>query len=100
MLDECIAQAQQLQKNRNSNQMSLFDFVDAPSLNTVNVEIPDIGEFDKGRAPALRKGNAWHLRQRPSAGQLQRSAPAHRQLSISEISEQNVGVTLGPVQGS
>lgn len=50
VLDECVAQAQQLQKNRHSNQMSLFDFVDAPALNEVTVEIPNNGEF----APAER----------------------------------------------
>lgn len=47
VLDDCVAQAQQLQKNQNSNQMSLFDFVEAPSLNTVNVSIPELGELDK-----------------------------------------------------
>ena len=47
VLDECIAQAQMIQKTRNSNQMSLFDFVESPSANEVTVDIPKIEEFSK-----------------------------------------------------
>lgn len=47
VLDDAVGQAQQLQKARNSNQMSLFDFVEAPSLNEVRVDIPDMDDFAK-----------------------------------------------------
>ena len=40
VLDECFAQSQQIQKARNSNQMSLFDFVEGPSMDKVTVDIP------------------------------------------------------------
>ena len=47
VLDDAVGQAQQLQKARNSNQLSLFDFVEAPSLNEVRVDIPDMDDFAK-----------------------------------------------------
>ncbi|MDO4280317.1 MAG: DNA polymerase III subunit alpha [Peptococcaceae bacterium] len=55
VLDDCFAQGQQIQKMRNSNQMSLFDFVESPSANEVTVEIPEVEEFAKAERLRLEK---------------------------------------------
>ena len=94
VLDECIAQAQQLQKNRNSNQMSLFDFVDAPSLNTVNVEIPDIGEFDKDERLRYEKEMLGIYVSGHPLDSFSEALQHIASCSISEINEQMDGVTL------
>ena len=94
VLDECIAQAQQLQKNRNSNQMSLFDFVDAPSLNTVSVEIPDIGEFDKDERLRYEKEMLGIYVSGHPLDSFSEALQHIASCSISEINEQMDGVTL------
>ena len=94
VLDECIAQAQQLQKNRNSNQMSLFDFVEAPSLNTVSVEIPDIGEFDKDERLRYEKEMLGIYVSGHPLDSFSEALQHIASCSISEINEQMDGVTL------
>lgn len=94
VLDESVAQAQQLQKNRNSNQMSLFDIVDSPTLNEVTVDIPDDGEFE----PAERLRYEKELLGIYVSGHpLDRFTETIKRIAscnLGEISEQMDGVTL------
>lgn len=94
VLDECVAQAQQLQKQRNSNQISLFDFVEAPSLNAVTVEIPDQEDFSKNERLRFEKELLGiYVSGHPLDSYADRIKEV-ASCSISEIDEDRDGVTL------
>ena len=96
VLDECVAQAQQLQKSRNSNQMSLFDFVDAPALNEVTVEIPNNEEFDTNERLRYEKELLGIYVSGHPLDSVEEQIKQIADCSIGEISEKldNVSVTL------
>lgn len=94
VLDECVAQAQQLQKQRNSNQISLFDFVEAPALNAVTVEIPDQEDFSKNERLRFEKELLGiYVSGHPLDSYADRIKEV-ASCSISEIDEDRDGVTL------
>ena len=94
VLDECVAQAQQLQKQRNSNQMSLFDLVDAPALNEVRVEIPAQEDFSKNERLRYEKELLGiYVSGHPLDSYMDRIREV-ASCSIGEIDEDRDGVTL------
>ena len=94
VLDECVAQAQQLQKQRHSNQISLFDFVEAPALNAVTVEIPDQEDFSKNERLRFEKELLGiYVSGHPLDSYADRIKEV-ASCSISEIDEDRDGVTL------
>ena len=96
VLDEAVGQAQQIQKAKNSNQMSLFDFVEAPSLNEVNVDIPDLEDFAKDDRLRFEKELLGIYVSGHPLEDYEREIRRIASCTIAEISEQfdNTTVTL------
>lgn len=56
IVDECILQAQSLQKARNSNQMSFFDMLSEDDYqNAVQINIPDVPEYSSAENLKLER---------------------------------------------
>lgn len=99
VVDECVSQGKELQKIKNSSQMSLFDFMNDAKPMNVQVKIPEVEEFSKDERLHLEKELLGiYVSGHPLDSYLE-EIRQQRSCSVAEISEQldNVQVNLAGI---